>query len=284
MQTSIASAPTIAKEGLLYDAGHSPDALVTALVDETNGIPPGRLVVRSLSTGDWCGRLPDANAADPNAFIDTIATTTGVQTFDTAMEFDGETGLGIIYPPSRVDLVLSSHSDWNATTGVLTYLDEFGIKRVENLTIPDAGNATVSSVGFARQIISLVIPAQESTGGTADLGYQGPGGRIYANYGLVGISAFTHKTLQTPSSSNNEVYEDNDSMPVLRRGRIWVVSEDACNPNEAVYARCASGSGGSVLGKFRTDDDSNTAIAVPGARWLTSASAGGLAVLEVNFG
>lgn len=284
MQTSIASAPPIAKEGLLYDAGHSPDALLTALVDETNGIPPGRLVIRSLSTGDACGRLPDANAADPDAFIATIGSTAGIQTFDTAMEFDGATGLGLIYPPSKVDLVLDSHADWDATTAVLTYIDELGIKRSENLSIPNGGNATVSSVGFARQVISLVIPAQTSTGGTATLGFQGPGGRIYAPYGIAGISAFTHKTLQTPSSSNNEVYEDDEPMPVLRRGRIWVVSEDACTPNEAVYARCASGSGGSVLGKFRTDDDSNTAIAVPNARWVTSASAGGLAVLEVNFG
>lgn len=56
-QTTVTQSPERAKEGLLYDAQGSPDGLVTALVDETNGIRPGRLVVRS-SAGDWTGELP----------------------------------------------------------------------------------------------------------------------------------------------------------------------------------------------------------------------------------
>lgn len=281
-QTSVSTNPAIAKEGLLYDAQHAPDALVTALVDETNGIPPGRLVIRS-SGGDWSGSLPGASAADPDGLIATIGSTGGIQTFDTAMEFDGVLGLGEFFPAAKVDLVLSSHADWNATTATLTYIDEHGIKRTESLSIPDAGNATVSSVGYARRVISLVIPAQGGTGGTATLGVQGPGGRLLAPYGLMGVSAFVHKTLRTPSSSNNEVFENDTEMPVLRKGRIWVVSEDACTPKDAVYVRCASGSGGSVLGKFRTDDDSNTAMPIPGAKWLSTAAAAGFALLEVNL-
>lgn len=279
-QTSV-STPSIAKEGLLYDAQGSADALVTALVDESAGIAPGRLVVRS-SGGDWSGRLPDANAADVDAIVATFATTAGIQTLDTAGELDGVFGAEAFYPPSRLDFIFNSHADWNATTGVVTYEDENGTRRSENIAIPDAGNATVSTVGYVRRVISIVIPAQADVNGTMTVGVQGPAGRIYSGYGLMGVSAFTQKTLQTPSSSNNEVYEDNTAMPVVRRRRIWVVCEDACTPNDSVYARCASGSE-TVIGRFRTDNDSGTCIPVPSAKFLSTAAAGGLALLEVTL-
>lgn len=58
-QNAVTESPEVAKEGLLYDAQGSADGLVTGLVDETNGIRPGRLVVRT-STSDWSAGLPSA--------------------------------------------------------------------------------------------------------------------------------------------------------------------------------------------------------------------------------
>lgn len=57
IQTTISSAPAKAKEGLLYQAQGSPDGIITAVVDDSNGIKPGRAVIRS-STDDFAGELP----------------------------------------------------------------------------------------------------------------------------------------------------------------------------------------------------------------------------------
>lgn len=164
-QTTVNQNPAVGKEGLLYDAQHAPDALITGYVDESAGIKPGRLVIRSAS-GDWTGELPD---------------------------------------------------------------------------------------------------------GTGSLGTN-----------VLGISAFTHKGLVNPSSEDNEVYEDNEPLPLLRKGRIWVISEDAFTPSDPVFVRVVAGVG-EELGTFRTDADTADAIAFTAARWMTSGDAGGLGVLEVNL-
>jgi hypothetical protein len=72
---------------------------------------------------------------------------------------------------------------------------------------------------------------------------------------------------------------------VLRSGRVLVKVEQAVvKGTDSVFVRFASGSGGTVLGSFRKDADTSTAVALPAgsAKWLTSASANGLAVLELN--
>lgn len=113
----------------------------------------------------------NAPTADPDAFIATIASTVGIQTFDTAAEFDGVVGLGVLAYPRNVTLTLSSHADWDATVAVVTGLDVFGRTMAENLSIPNAGNATVVGVKAFKSLTSLVIPAQSGAGGTADLGF-----------------------------------------------------------------------------------------------------------------
>jgi hypothetical protein len=99
---------------------------------------------------------------------------------------------------------------------------------------------------------------------------------------LVGVLVHSHA---------NEVGDDNLNQAdtgkvvnVLHEGRILVVCEDACTPADSVYVRVASGGGGTQLGAFRTDADTATARAASGMRFLTSASAGGLVLLEVDAG
>lgn len=71
---------------------------------------------------------------------------------------------------------------------------------------------------------------------------------------------------------------------VLHQGRVLVKVEDACTPASSVFVRVAAGGGGTQLGAFRTDADTATARAASGMRFLTSAGAGGLAVLEIDPG
>lgn len=74
----------------------------------------------------------------------------------------------------------------------------------------------------------------------------------------------------------------NDCLNVLHQGRCWVITESAVVKGGDVYARYATGSGGSTLGSIRGDTDSTTAAQYPRAKFLTSAAAGGLVQVEVN--
>lgn len=100
---------------------------------------------------------------------------------------------------------------------------------------------------------------------------------------FLGISVHSHKALLDPSSDDNEVYEDEETMPVLRHGRVWVEVEDAFSAGDAAFVRFEAGAGGTQLGAIRTDADTASAVAVTGLRLLTSGGAGDLGLLEVNL-
>jgi hypothetical protein len=82
---------------------------------------------------------------------------------------------------------------------------------------------------------------------------------------------------------NTTGYETNDAVRVLRRGKIWVQVENAVTADAAAFCRFASGGGGSVLGSFRSDADTATAVAFPTAVFRTSTSGAGLAQIEINL-
>jgi hypothetical protein len=100
---------------------------------------------------------------------------------------------------------------------------------------------------------------------------------------FLGVSVHSHKTKLSTSLDDNEKYEDDDVMPVLRHGRIWVKCESAFVAGAGAFVRFAAGAGGSQLGSFRTDADTATAVAVAGLRFLTSGSANDYGLLEVNL-
>ena len=86
----------------------------------------------------------------------------------------------------------------------------------------------------------------------------------------------------SPPVTGDAEYKEDDAVAVLRKGRIWVVPEDAVTPASDVYVRHTAGIAGETVGRFRTDADSAKADQVSNARWITSASADALAVLEIN--
>lgn len=99
---------------------------------------------------------------------------------------------------------------------------------------------------------------------------------------LMGVSFFE-------DSAQNNPYAVGDQLAVLRRGRLWVIVEEAVTPASTVFIRHAAGTGGtaaSPIGGFRASADANTsatAVSTASMRYLTSASAGGLAILAVNL-
>lgn len=119
--------------------------------------------------------------------------------------------------------------------------------------------------------------------GTLDDQIQEPQGVTFTADDFAGVSVRTHKTRADFSAVDNENYLDEEAMPVRRKGRIWVICEDGCTQGEPAFCRYVAGAGGSVLGAWRTDVDTASAVAVAGARFVTTASAGELVELELNL-
>ncbi len=74
---------------------------------------------------------------------------------------------------------------------------------------------------------------------------------------------------------------EGETAELLRRGRIWVVVEEAVTPTDDVFLRHTAGVAGDP-GSFRTDDPGGEADQVTNARWLTTTAAAGLAVLDIG--
>lgn len=71
-------------------------------------------------------------------------------------------------------------------------------------------------------------------------------------------------------------------MSVMAVGRIMVQVEEAVVAGDRGFMRIAAGAGGTQKGAWRKSADTATAIEILGTRFVTSAAAAGLAVIEVN--
>lgn len=90
------------------------------------------------------------------------------------------------------------------------------------------------------------------------------------------------RTIENDSATAFAGYTDGEVLTIMRRGRIWVISEDAVSSaGAAAFVRFVAGVG-EVLGSFRTDADTSDAVALPGARFMTTCDAGGLVLLELD--
>lgn len=73
----------------------------------------------------------------------------------------------------------------------------------------------------------------------------------------------------------------NQCFNVLHKGRCLVKVEEAVTKGDQAYARYAAG--GLGLGSFRKSTGTSEAAAIPGAKFLTTAAANGLAILEISY-
>lgn len=73
------------------------------------------------------------------------------------------------------------------------------------------------------------------------------------------------------------------ALNVLRHGRILVKAASGCAPGDKLWVRAIAG-GGKAVGSLENANDGVLMIdATANGTWLTTAAAGGLAWLEVNF-
>ena len=81
-------------------------------------------------------------------------------------------------------------------------------------------------------------------------------------------------------------YLANGMIGVIAKGSVWMITEQAVTRADSVFARYAlvTGSGTTpAIGRVRKDVDTADAVAVPNARFLTNAAAGGFVLVELNL-
>ena len=98
----------------------------------------------------------------------------------------------------------------------------------------------------------------------------------------LGVTVRTQALEQARINANNLGYPIASAMSVLRRGRIWVITEDAVVARAQAFVRCVA-TAPERLGAFRGDVDGTDAGALPGTRFKLTSGIGGLNILEINL-
>lgn len=100
---------------------------------------------------------------------------------------------------------------------------------------------------------------------------------------IAGIVVHSHRYLPTTELGTTGL-KPNVVMNVLRRGKILVTVEDAVQVGDRLWVRAVAGGDPEFLGGLCVADDStDTVDCTNQGVFLTAASAGGLAVLDVDF-
>jgi hypothetical protein len=236
-----------------------------------------------LDPGEVYHQPSPAAAADVDAIITAITSSTSIQSFSGAT-LNGAVGATEMQPARNVTLVLSNHADWDASNATLIGINHLGQRVTETLAIPNGGNATVTSTNRYRSVTSLSIPVQSGVGGTATVGISALATLTIADFRGVALRQIAKETWSSSdiyrqtaggvALSATADYIDGDSVPVARSGGFCVFTEEVVADQDPVYVRIAAGSGGSVLGAFRNDDDTSTCVLVTDAVFCRDSAAG----------
>lgn len=96
-----------------------------------------------------------------------------------------------------------------------------------------------------------------------------------------GVSVLDASVERTPN--DDALYGQYSAFPMIRKGRIWVVSEDTIAALGGVYVRFQNGTGVLPIGRFSSVTHADKGL-LPNARWLTTTSAPGqLALLGIDL-
>lgn len=99
---------------------------------------------------------------------------------------------------------------------------------------------------------------------------------------FIGVLVFNHAYAKDGELGDTGL-KPNVQLSVLTHGRVLVTTEDAVSPGDPVRVRVVT-AGMEVAGAFRTAQDLTDCVDISTmARWVTSAGAGELAVLELNM-
>lgn len=268
VQTSMSTSPGAGPAGTIDSTTHA--SVKSRLA--ASALTPGLLAlfVATLSTV----RAPVAadSATDADAIIATGGSTAGVQTLTTT-SLDGVVGDDPMRLARNLTFTFSSHADWDETTITVTGKGAGGEYLTETFAVPNGGNATVTGNALFSQVDSVSIPAQSGTGGTFLMG-------TGAKLGPIDAAAAGVVALENTRAA--AAYASAEVAPVVRKGRVRVVTETAVTEGGDVYVRLVV-SGDEVYGAFRATPDSTDCARLLRAKWGQTTSAAGTALLDINL-
>lgn len=287
VQLSYSEGPAAGLPGTPADSRHFRHILT--LVAE-GLVAVGRSVFRVPNYGAR-GQNSDHGAAiayqnpDPGAAVDVDAIMTTETLTADAAEFDqddadGAVGAGVMMPARKLTLTTNSHADWDAGNWEVTFYNEERELVTETIAMADGGNETLTTTDTASEFVSHSVPTGSGTNRTFTMGIAALDASVtLADWEGVAVrSPMMAGTGNTADGTQAEEIADGDTFPAMRKGSVWVITEDACVQGGDVYTRIA---GTGDFGAFRSDADTANAIQITGARWGMTSSAGGLNKLEM---
>jgi hypothetical protein len=269
VQTSVLTQAAAAIAGQVHD-GANIDIISRVASAST---PQGVVAIRG--TSDLLGRAlatGDTPADDDDAIIASgVASTTGAQILSGAT-LNGVTGVSEIWPPRNVTLTFNSHADWDLTTAVVEGLDSYGAPCQETFLVPNGGNIVLTGTICFSRVLQVRLMAQTGTNGTLKVGTGTKIGAIDRK--VLGIVMYDRTRM---GGSPYAQYED---MPIVQRGKVWVTAEAAVTEGDEVYVRFVV-TGDEQYGGLRGAPDSTDCGLVRRARWASTTTGAGLAVVEL---
>jgi hypothetical protein len=247
---------TVGAAGQQYDLGFN-NVLTPVATEE---IPIGLGTAKVIGE-DYQVRLPQMNvgtvvaSAALIAANSTVATVNGVALAPVVYATSNAATLTAIAAAiAAVDGIGSATS--NGTNTITVIADQGEAVLVTLVTTLGASQATWTTTYSSQDVfygVALRIQNKEN---------------LYSSTGSAGASP----------------YYLGDAVPTLTRGRVWVTVEDTVTSDSAVYWRVKASGGNTQVGSFRSDADSGNAILIPStqARWIIGATAGNIAVLDIN--
>lgn len=128
-------------------------------------------------------------------------------------------------------------------------------------------NVETAAVGFGKAVAQ----------GTADKGCKAFGSGDTAVLGIALLDRSASGRTVTDGQLSGDTADQfgvGESARVLVKGDVWVVCATGCSPGDPVYVRPSNGD-------FQISN-ANSAVQIVGARWETTAEAGGLAVVRLG--
>lgn len=282
-----ANNPAAGIEGLLID---SKENGVDSYVAE-NAVRAGFLVQYGT---DIAARrtqvtpLTAAPAADDNALITVaqLASAVAAQVLETAAEFDGVIGLERIYPPRAVTLDCDADIGWDGPLGFIEFTvygeDANGDPISDRIIRNNIG--AVAFAGETRQCFSRVrqvdVPASNAATGVGSVGVT-PNLVEWGKMDSPGIALYD--VAREASAVAAVTFDAGETLACVREGRVWAIAVDVVVPGDIVTVRAQAGGGGlGALSGTEAFVSGGNFAKLLGARWMTPAAAGGIALIEMR--
>jgi hypothetical protein len=257
-QTTYNALMTNGSAGLLADSGFK-NVLSPRCAEE---MPVGLGVVKVAGV-DYQVRLPHQNLSTITFDADLV----------TSNVINGDIGGNSIAPVTFA----STHLDtMNAIAAAIELLDG-----VASATVGGSGNRVITVVA-EEDATNVFAENWVVTLGASQAGVTESNTSSDSLYGIA-LRTQNKENLRDSSGSNGPApYYVGDCVSMLTRGRVFVTVEDTLDSDDDVYVRFYPSSPNLQLGSFRSDSDSGTALQCADCVWRVGASAGALAVLEIN--